>query len=211
MASTSSQVEGIRDKSQSSIDIQKNKRTNDQLYSEVRLFVANLNTSVTEHDLLITFRQFGTLKQLNLVFHKAGPNRGQPRGYAFIEFSHPDQASKAKQQLDGKPLRGKEMHIGFASINDHSDQNLLFRESGKQKSSFGKDRDESSLPSSFNRNKDLSRNDTTDSRIAAMEAKLQAMRDRQKGKQVSTSSSSSSSNPKRPSHLPPKPMSDVKR
>lgn len=208
MASSSSNVGGSRDLNGKSSNGVNAKQTPEQLYSEVRLFIANLSTSVSEHDLLTTFRPYGSLKKLDLVFHKDGPQKGQSRGYAFIEYAEPDQATKAKSNLDGKPLRGKEMHIGFASINPSTDQKRLYR-GGMQKKSIVRHVGESGNSTPLRLNKNLARNDTTDSRIAAMEAKLQAMRDRQKEKK--SPSSSSSTLPVRPSHLPPKPLNTIKK
>ncbi|MCO5598606.1 hypothetical protein L7F22_052703 [Adiantum nelumboides] len=197
MASSSSNIVG-----------KESKQTYKQLYSEVRLFIANLSSSVSEHDLLTTFRPYGTLKCLDLVFHKSGPQKGQPRGYAFVEYAESSQASKAKTNLDGKPLRGKEMHIGFASINNpQTDHNGLYR-GGMQKKGGIRHTEETSKSTSLSLNKNLTRNDTTDSRIAAMEAKLRAMRDRQDEKK---STSSSSTLPARPPHLPQKPMNNTKQ
>lgn len=207
MASSSSITGGSYGLNERGLTDLKSKSSNEQLYSEVRLFIANLTTSVSEHDLLTAFRPFGTLKNLDLVFHKNGPQKGQPRGYAFIEYAESSQAAKAKASLDGKPLRGREMHIGFASINPTTDRNRLHR-GGMQKKNGTRHSEELSKTTSLSLNKNLTRNDTTNSRIAAMEAKLQAMRDRQEGKK---SSLPSSSLPTRPSHLPPKPMDNSKR
>ncbi|PWN34984.1 uncharacterized protein FA14DRAFT_160350 [Meira miltonrushii] len=207
MASSSSNAEGSYGLNKRSVIGQESKPPTEQLYSEVRLFIANLTSSVSEHDLLTAFRPYGTLKNLDLVFHKNGPQKGQPKGYAFVEYAEANQAAKAKASLDGKPLRGREMHIGFASINSSADHTRLYR-GGMQKRSGGRHAEEPSKPTSLSLNKNLTRNDTTNSRIAAMEAKLQAMRDRQEEKKPSTPSSTL---PARPRHLPPKPMDSSKR
>lgn len=34
------------------------------------------------------FTKFGKVSKLDFLFHKAGPNKGKPRGYAFLEYLH---------------------------------------------------------------------------------------------------------------------------
>lgn len=38
--------------------------------------------------LLQVFTKFGKVSKLDFLFHKAGPNKGKPRGYAFLEYLH---------------------------------------------------------------------------------------------------------------------------
>ncbi|CCM01052.1 uncharacterized protein FIBRA_03100 [Fibroporia radiculosa] len=55
-----------------------------------RLYVGNLHPTVDEYTLLQVFTKFGKVSKLDFLFHKSGPMRGKPRGYAFVEFSDPD-------------------------------------------------------------------------------------------------------------------------
>ncbi|MES1921458.1 hypothetical protein MHBO_002992 [Bonamia ostreae] len=50
------------------------------------LFVARLSYKATKEDLLKEFNYFGAVKSVALVKDK----KGQPRGYAFVEFKHKD-------------------------------------------------------------------------------------------------------------------------
>lgn len=52
-----------------------------------RLYVGNLAPTVDEYTLLQVFSKYGKIAKLDFLFHKAGPMRGKPRGYAFVEFS----------------------------------------------------------------------------------------------------------------------------
>lgn len=73
-----------------------------------RLYIGNLHPSVDEcvlvfhyacssgltapcvvplrYTLLRVFSKFGKVTKLDFLFHKAGPMKGKPRGYAFIEY-----------------------------------------------------------------------------------------------------------------------------
>src|ERR1700733_5415524 len=52
-----------------------------------RLYVGNLHPTVDEYTLLTLFSKFGSITSLDFLFHKTGPSRGKPRGYAFVEFA----------------------------------------------------------------------------------------------------------------------------
>ena len=45
---------------------------------------------VARYTLVQLFSKFGTISKLDYLFHKAGPMKGKPRGYAFIEYSNQD-------------------------------------------------------------------------------------------------------------------------
>lgn len=57
--------------------------------SPARLFIGNLAPQVDEYTLIQVFSKYGPLAKLDLLYHKAGPQKGQPRGYAFVEFLEP--------------------------------------------------------------------------------------------------------------------------
>lgn len=51
-----------------------------------RLYVGNLAHTVDEYTLLQVFSKYGKVTKLDFLFHKAGPMKGKPRGYAFVEY-----------------------------------------------------------------------------------------------------------------------------
>ncbi|KAG9450187.1 hypothetical protein H6P81_010152 [Aristolochia fimbriata] len=54
--------------------------------SETRLYVGNLDQRITESLLIKLFSQFGKIVQEDFLWHTRGPKRGEPRGYAFVQY-----------------------------------------------------------------------------------------------------------------------------
>ncbi|OBZ78290.1 putative RNA-binding protein 18 [Grifola frondosa] len=79
-----------------------------------RLYVGNLHPSVDEYTLLQVFSKFGKVSKLDFLFHKSGPMKGKPRGYAFVEFASKDDADKALTHANDKLLRGRKLVVTYA-------------------------------------------------------------------------------------------------
>lgn len=56
-------------------------------FSTTRLYIGNLATSCDEYTLIQLCSKHGKIAKLDYLFHKSGPAKGKPRGYAFIEYS----------------------------------------------------------------------------------------------------------------------------
>ncbi|KAI9142559.1 hypothetical protein BKA69DRAFT_1067011 [Paraphysoderma sedebokerense] len=48
------------------------------------------------------------------MWHLHGPRRGEPRGYAFVEFERAEDAEKAIAELNGRSLHGRHVVVHFA-------------------------------------------------------------------------------------------------
>ncbi|GAA5836754.1 hypothetical protein JCM9279_007651 [Rhodotorula babjevae] len=83
--------------------------------SDKRLYVGNLSTSVDEYSLMQLCSKLGRIAKLDYLFHKTGPQKGKPRGYAFVEYSSPEEAKRAQQALHDRLFRGRKMMVSFAS------------------------------------------------------------------------------------------------
>ena len=59
-----------------------------------RLWIGNIDPKIREIHLLKLFKPFGSIMQLDYLFHKSGPLKGEPRGYAFLAFDSPDSAER---------------------------------------------------------------------------------------------------------------------
>lgn len=55
--------------------------------SDRRLYVGNLASSVDEYALMQVCAKLGKIAKLDYLFHKTGPQKGKPRGYAFVEYA----------------------------------------------------------------------------------------------------------------------------
>ncbi|KAI1798313.1 hypothetical protein LXA43DRAFT_979776 [Ganoderma leucocontextum] len=177
-----------------------------------RLYVGNLHSSVDEYTLLKAFSKFGKVSKLDYLFHKSGPLKGKPRGYAFVEFSNKEDADKALTHANNKLLRGRKLIVTYANQAPLDSASGLSGVGAKYRraiSDVGKPTTLSLLKSAG-----TGRSDATDSKIARMEAKLRQLEGASSpptsgvgsGTRVSTSAASTfSSLPAHPS-LPPKPI-----
>src|SRR5687768_4122506 len=79
--------------------------------SQNRLFVGNLSYQTAENDLQDFFSAAGNVSAVNLMMDKF---TGKSRGFAFIEFSSSDEATKAVEMFHGKELQGRPLTVNIA-------------------------------------------------------------------------------------------------
>ena len=79
--------------------------------SESRLFVRNLPYQITTHDLQELFAPAGSVTSVNLMMDKYS---GRSRGFAFVEMSTLDEASKAVELCDTKEFHGRALTVNLA-------------------------------------------------------------------------------------------------
>ncbi|KAL1730914.1 hypothetical protein EV714DRAFT_283820 [Schizophyllum commune] len=79
-----------------------------------RLYVGNLHPTVDEYTLIRLFQRYGKVTRLDFLFHKAGPQRGKPRGYAFVEYANAEEASNALAATHDRLLRGRRLVVTHA-------------------------------------------------------------------------------------------------
>jgi RNA recognition motif-containing protein len=70
-----------------------------------KLYVGNLNYSVTNTELEQLFASFGDVKQVNIIGDK---------GFGFVEMSSSSEAEKAKDALNGSEFKGRTLKIDEA-------------------------------------------------------------------------------------------------
>jgi RNA recognition motif-containing protein len=80
-----------------------------------KLFVGNLAYSVTDGELQELFAQAGSCESASVVMDR---DTGQSRGFGFVLMATPEDAERAKRQLDGTDLKGRRLRIDEA--NDQS-------------------------------------------------------------------------------------------
>ncbi|RPD65368.1 RNA-binding domain-containing protein [Lentinus tigrinus ALCF2SS1-7] len=161
-----------------------------------RLYVGNLHPSVDEYTLLQVFSKFGKISKLDYLFHKSGPLRGKPRGYAFVEYGSKDDAERALTHAHDKLLRGRKLVVTYANQAPLDSASGAFGTGSKNRrpmSEVGKPTTLSLLKSAG-----TGRANATDAKIARMEAKLRQL-------EGASTASAVGSLPGHPS-LPPKPV-----
>jgi RNA recognition motif-containing protein len=70
-----------------------------------KLYVGNLDYSVTEEQLEELFGNYGDVTQVNII---------EGRGFGFVEMSDPEEAEKAKEALNDTNFRGRTLRVDEA-------------------------------------------------------------------------------------------------
>ncbi|MFQ5886478.1 MAG: RNA recognition motif domain-containing protein [Anaerolineae bacterium] len=73
-----------------------------------KLYVGNLEHTVTEEELRTLFSEHGEILSLTIVRDRYS---GRPRGFGFVEFANNEDAQKAKQALNGQDLKGRTLRV----------------------------------------------------------------------------------------------------
>ncbi|KAE8077750.1 hypothetical protein FH972_016281 [Carpinus fangiana] len=82
---------------------------------ENRLYIGNLDLRITEASLIKMFSPFGKIVSEDFLWHTRGPKRGEPRGFAFIQYSTKEEAKLAKEKMHGKLACGRPLVVRLAS------------------------------------------------------------------------------------------------
>ncbi|KIJ24572.1 hypothetical protein M422DRAFT_105748, partial [Sphaerobolus stellatus SS14] len=130
-----------------------------------RLFIGNLHPTVNEYTLLRIFSKYRQVVKLDFLFHKTGPAKGKPRGYAFIEYGSSEDALNAQAALHDKLLRGRKLVITFAHQAPQIDPSRPARRPGT----------DTSRPTALSLLKGRNKPEATGNKIAALEAKLRQL------------------------------------
>ena len=76
-----------------------------------KLYVGNLAFSVDSDSLTNVFAQFGTVESAKVITDR---DTGRSKGFAFVEMSTSDEASKCIQEMNGREHEGRQMNISEA-------------------------------------------------------------------------------------------------
>jgi RNA recognition motif-containing protein len=79
--------------------------------NESRLYVGNLSFRTLEADLYDYFSQAGVVSSCNLMLDKY---TGRSRGFAFVEYSTAEEATKAIEMFDKTELDGRALTVNIA-------------------------------------------------------------------------------------------------
>ncbi|KAK9172129.1 polyadenylate binding protein, types 1, 2, 3, 4 family protein [Cryptosporidium meleagridis] len=89
-----------------------------QRYQGVNLYVKNLADSISEEDLRSMFEPFGTVSSVSIKTDESGVSRG----FGFVSFLSPDEATKAITEMHLKLVRGKPLYVG---LHERKEQRAL--------------------------------------------------------------------------------------
>ena len=76
-----------------------------------KIFVGNLDFSVTEQSLRSLFAPYGAVTSVSIITDR---DTGQPRGFAFVEMTHSGEADKAINALNGTNVSGRALNVNEA-------------------------------------------------------------------------------------------------
>ncbi|MGD1804191.1 RNA recognition motif domain-containing protein [Dapis sp. BLCC M126] len=75
------------------------------------IYVGNLSYEVTQEDLSEVFKDYGTVKRVQLPTDR---ETGRPRGFGFVEMSTEEEESAAIEALDGAEWMGRDIKVNKA-------------------------------------------------------------------------------------------------
>ncbi|OGH23699.1 MAG: hypothetical protein A2958_02955 [Candidatus Levybacteria bacterium RIFCSPLOWO2_01_FULL_38_13] len=85
-----------------------------------KLFVGNLSWDTNDASLSELFSKAGTVVSANVIMDKYS---GRSKGFGFVEMSSDEEADKAKQELNGQTLDGRQIAVSEARPFQPRDNN----------------------------------------------------------------------------------------
>ena len=74
----------------------------------MKLFVKNIDRSINEAQLEGIFAKFGEVVDTKIIYDTI---TWESKGFAFVEMAKKTDAAKAIEELNGKPLKGRELIV----------------------------------------------------------------------------------------------------
>ncbi|NQY41865.1 MAG: RNA-binding protein [Legionellales bacterium] len=78
--------------------------------SKTKIYVGSLSYDATQDDLENHFKQFGNIKEINLIHDR---ETGRSKGFAFIEFDS-QVSAEAALKSNNQELLGRNMRVNIA-------------------------------------------------------------------------------------------------
>lgn len=83
-------------------------------YQGVNLFVKNLDDTITSETLEEEFKPFGTITSAKVMVDETGKSKG----FGFVCFSTPEEATKAITEMNSRMVLGKPLYVALAQRKD---------------------------------------------------------------------------------------------
>lgn len=81
-----------------------------------KLFVGGIDHGVTVEELRAAFARFGPVEDAVIIADRA---TGRPRGFGFVTFSNPADATEATKQMNGALLNDRPLTVNSAQAPGH--------------------------------------------------------------------------------------------
>lgn len=105
-------------------------------YQGVNLYVKNLDDTIDDDRLRKEFAPFGTITSAKVMFEE-----GRSRGFGFVCFSNPEEATKAVTEMNGRIIVAKPLYVALAQRKEdrkaHLAAQYMQRVSGMRMQQFG--------------------------------------------------------------------------
>lgn len=81
-----------------------------------KLFIGNLDYSVTKEELEKMFGEFGTVVDAVIIIDR---ETRRSRGFGFVEFASEEEAKKAIEAMNGKDINGRKINVNEAKPQEN--------------------------------------------------------------------------------------------
>jgi len=93
---------------------EKIKQERQKKYEGVNLYVKNLSDQIDDEKLREEFKQFGTITSVKVM----NDSNQKTKGFGFVCFSTPEEATKALTEMNGRMLDSKPLYVALAQRKD---------------------------------------------------------------------------------------------
>eukprot|EP00930_Biecheleria_cincta_P064905 TRINITY_DN5059_c0_g1_i1.p1 TRINITY_DN5059_c0_g1~~TRINITY_DN5059_c0_g1_i1.p1 ORF type:complete len:635 (+),score=178.03 TRINITY_DN5059_c0_g1_i1:66-1970(+) len=116
-------VQRAQSKKERALELKKKFASSDTSKQGVNLYIKNLDESTDEASMRELFEPFGVISSLSVK----KDDQGKCKGFAFVCFASPDEATKAVTEMHLKVVKGKPLYVGLAERREVRDERLRQR------------------------------------------------------------------------------------